>query len=141
MEVEVAFRRRPYRGKPTGVRERFRLVGIRDPETQAHYCFLTSLTPEPLRAEDVAAVYRARWVGELLFKGLNRLYQFDVIARAAPMIIEALVLTALLTLGGESSHLPPSPGVDVSGDRAADHAAPVGGGVRRAGGFVTPARA
>ncbi len=65
-------------------------------------------------------------------------YQLDVITRAAPVIIEALVLTALLT---RVVHLPPSPGVGVSGDRAADHAAPVGGGARRAGGFVTPARA
>ena len=46
----------------------------------------------------MAAVYRARWVVELLFKELKRVYQLDVITSAAPVIIEALVLTALLTL-------------------------------------------
>ena len=48
VEVEIEFRRRCYRGKTTVVRERYRLVGIRDAETGAYHCFLTHLTPEQL---------------------------------------------------------------------------------------------
>ena len=51
-----------------------------------------------MSAEDVAAVYRARWVVELLFKELKRVYNLDVITSADPVIMEALVLTALLTM-------------------------------------------
>ena len=73
-------------------------MGVRDPETGAYHCYLTDLSPEPWSAEDVAQLYRARWSMELLFKELKRLYQLDVITRAAPVVVEALVLTALLTL-------------------------------------------
>lgn len=98
VEVAVTFRRRVYRGRTTPATERFRLVGVRDPETGAYHCYLTDLSPEQLSAEDVAQLYRARWSIELLFKELKRLYQLDVITSAAPVVVEALVLTALLTL-------------------------------------------
>ncbi len=46
----------------------------------------------------VATIPRQSFTRQLLFKELKRLYQLDVITRASPIIIEALVLTALLTL-------------------------------------------
>lgn len=98
VEVEVAFHRRAYRGRSAPATEVFRLVGIRDAETGRYHCFLTNLTPEQLSAEEVAAVYRARWTVELLFKELKRLYQLDVITSASPVVIEALVLATLLTM-------------------------------------------
>ena len=96
--MAVTFRRRAYRGHTTPATEQFRLVGVRDPETGAYHCYLTDLSPDPLSAEDVAQLYRARWSIELLFKELKRLYQLDVMTSAAPVVVEALVLTALLTL-------------------------------------------
>ena len=96
--VAVTFRRRADRGHTTPATEQFRLVGVRDPETGAYHCYLTDLSPDPLSAEDVAQLYRARWSIELLFKELKRLYPLDVITSAAPVVVEALVLTALLTL-------------------------------------------
>jgi putative transposase len=97
-EVAVTFRRRGYRGRTTPVTERFRLVGVRDPETGAYHCYLANLSPEQLSAEDVAQLYRARGSMALLFKELKRRSQLDVITRAAPVVVAALVLTALLTL-------------------------------------------
>ena len=94
----VTFRRRVDRGRTTPATERFRLVGVRDSETGTYHCDLTDLSPEPLSAEDVAQLYRARWSIELLFKERKRLYPLDVITSAAPVVVEALVLTALLTL-------------------------------------------
>ncbi len=90
VEVEVTFHRRAYRGRSAPATEVCRLVGIRDAETGRYHCFLTNLTPEQLRAADVAAVYRARWTVELLLKELKRLYPRDVITSASPVVIEAL---------------------------------------------------
>ena len=96
-EVAVACRRQAYRGQPAAATEIFRWVGIRDAETGRYHGFLTHIAADQRSAEDVAAGYRARWTIAWLFKELKRLYQLDVITRASPVIIEALVLTALLT--------------------------------------------
>jgi len=87
----------PRKGTPKD-RETFRLVGIFDKESNAYHLYLTSLSPEQLTAEDVALLYRARWSIELIFKELKRLYKLDVISSGAPDVVEALVLTAMLTL-------------------------------------------
>ena len=98
VEVMVPFKRRTHRGQASRATETFRLVGVRHPDTGQCHGDLTDLTPDQLSAEDVAHLYRARWSIELLFKELKRLYQRNVITSAAPVVVAALVLTALPTL-------------------------------------------
>lgn len=96
-EVEVNVRRRAYAGVRHTDRERFRLVGVRDPATGEHHLYLTNIPPEKLSAEDIAQIYAARWVIELFFRELKRRYRIDDMPSAKRHIVEALVWAALIT--------------------------------------------
>jgi putative transposase len=97
-EVEVNVRRRAYAGVRHTDRERFRLVGVRDPATGEHHLYLTNIPPEKLSAEDVAQTYAARWAIELFFRELKRRYRIDDMPSTKRHIVEALVWAALITL-------------------------------------------
>lgn len=49
---------------------KLRRVGYRDPETHQFYVFLTNLFH--LKAEEIAAIYKARWAIELFFKWVKQ---------------------------------------------------------------------
>jgi len=97
VEVEVNVRRRAYAGIRHMDRERFRLVGVRDPATGEHHLYLTNIPPEKLSAEDIAQTYAARWAIELFFRELKRRYRIDDMPSTKRHIVEALVWAALIT--------------------------------------------
>ncbi len=96
--VEVSFRRRVYGGSRSGGVSTFRLVAVLNAESGKYHVYLTNIMDDVLSAEDVAALYSARWAVELVFKELKSRYALDVIQTQNPKIVEALIWTAILTL-------------------------------------------
>lgn len=96
--VEVSFRRRTYGGSRSGDSAIFRLVAVWDAESREYHAYLTNILDDVLPAEDVAALYSARWDVELVFKELKSRYGLDKIPSKNPQVIEALLWIALITL-------------------------------------------
>jgi len=97
-EVEIAFRVPNAKGKTSLKTEVYRLVGIMNKETQEYHLYLTNIPPDKISAEDIALMYRARWSIELIFKELKSTYALNHISSAKPEVVEALIMTAILTL-------------------------------------------
>lgn len=98
VEVEVSFRRRGYKGKRRGDSQRFRLVAVLNEETGKYHVYLTNISPDVLKAEDIAALYAARWEVELLFKECKSHYAFAEVKTENPRVVEALVWAGIVTL-------------------------------------------
>lgn len=96
--VELTFRRRGYRGTRSGDALEARLVAVRNAETGTYHTYVTNIPPDVLDAEDVAALYAARWHVELIFKELKDRYDLDVLPTRNPRIVEAYIWIALLAL-------------------------------------------
>lgn len=97
-EAQVHFKRRAYRGRASLDTTTFRVVCIRNADTGEYHTYLTSIGADVLTAEEVAALYRARWEVELVFKELKSKYAFDIINTRNPEIVEAFVWVGILTL-------------------------------------------
>jgi putative transposase len=41
-----------------------RVVGLWNPETQRYHCYVTNLSPQEWSVEDLATLYRQRWIIE-----------------------------------------------------------------------------
>ena len=76
----------------------FRLVGLRNDETEEYHLYLTNLSKEGYSAPDIAQLYRARWEIELLFKELKSRFGLDEINTTDAYIIEALIIMAAISL-------------------------------------------
>jgi IS4 transposase len=98
VEAEVTFNRRAYRGKEKKDNERFRLVAVYDEDDNKYHLYITNLSPELLKPEEVARLYGARWEVEILFKELKSKYALDVVPTSNPQVIEAFIWIAILTL-------------------------------------------
>jgi putative transposase len=98
VEAEVTFNRRAYRGKEKKDNERFRLVAVYDEDDDKYHLYITNLSPELLKPEEVARLYGARWEVEILFKELKSKYALDVVPTSNPQVIEAFIWIAILTL-------------------------------------------
>jgi len=98
VEVEVAFKRRVYAGQQHPDRRRFRLVGVRDPDSGSYWFYLTNIPTDVLDAESLAQVYACRWQVELVFKELKSHYRLDQLATRKAHIVEALIWSSILTL-------------------------------------------
>ena len=98
VEVEVAFKRRVYSGIRRTARRTMRLVGVRLPGSREYRFYLTNVGPEEMSAEDVARAYAARWQIELIFKELKSHYRLDQLPSSKAHIVEALLLSAVITL-------------------------------------------
>jgi IS4 transposase len=98
MEVELRFSRREYNGVCSPARTRFRLVGVRNPETGDYHLYVTNIPVDKLNAEDVARVYTARWLVEMAFKQLKSHYRLDQMPSSKRHIVEALLYAALITM-------------------------------------------
>ena len=96
--VEVAFKRRVYGGIRHKDRERFRLVGVRDPVTREYHLYLTNIPPARLSPMDIAQTYAARWAVELFFRELKARYRAEDMPSSKRHVVEALVYAALVTL-------------------------------------------
>ena len=97
-QVQVRFQHRKYRGKRKWDRARFRLVGIRNPLTKLYHLYLTNIPVETVRAEQIAALYSARWAVELLFRELKSSYRIDDLPSSKKHVVEGLIYAAILTL-------------------------------------------
>jgi len=97
-EVEIAFSRRRYAGKSSPDRIAVRMVAVFNPESERYHVYLTNIPPDVLGPEDIAALYRARWEIELVFKELKSKYALGVINTRKACIVECLIWTAILTL-------------------------------------------
>lgn len=97
-EVEVEFYPKKGRGPCRAVRERFRVVGIYDADSEDYHLYITSLLPAQIPPSAVSAMYRARWEIELLFKELKSGYRINQISSGKQEIAETLIYAALLTL-------------------------------------------
>ena len=93
-----------------------RVVGVRNPETGEYHCYLTSLPPDMLTAEEIACLYALRWQIELLFKLLKSSCHLDhlntgnvdaVRTHVYASILAATILSALLTTAATSAGVDP----------------------------------
>lgn len=97
VEVEISFKRRVYGGVRHKDRQRFRLVGVRDPATREYHLYLTNIPPDMLTPDDIAQTYAARWVIELFFRELKTHYRAEDMPSAKRHIVEALIYAVLIT--------------------------------------------
>jgi IS4 transposase len=98
VEVEVAFRRRTYNGRQRKDRRQLRLIGVRDTDSGTYWFYLTNIPPATLEAEALAQLYACRWQVELVFKELKTHYRLDELPTRKAPIVEALILTSIITL-------------------------------------------
>ncbi len=98
VDIEVRVQRRRYAGRRRSVRKRFRLVGVRAPETGELHLYITNVAPQELAAEHIARSYALRWEIELLFAELKSHYRLEDLPSRKPQVVQALVYAAVLTL-------------------------------------------
>lgn len=97
-EAEVDFRRRAYRGQRRGDRLRVRVVALRDDVRGGYHWYVTNLPPDQVPAEDLGALYSARWCIELLFREMKSCYRLDSIPSRKRPVVEAFLYAAVLTV-------------------------------------------
>jgi putative transposase len=97
VEVELTFKRRVYGGVRHKDRERFRLVGVRDPVTGDYHLYLTNIPPKRLSPEEIAQAYAARWLIEPFFRQLKASYRLEDMPSRKRAIVEALLYASLVT--------------------------------------------
>jgi putative transposase len=97
VDVEVAFKRRPYRARASKATARFRVVGVRDEATGEYHLYITNLPVETFDAETVARIYKARWSVELLFKSLKSDFALEDMHSEKPAVVEALLYASIMT--------------------------------------------
>ena len=102
--------------KENGHRD-FRIVGVYNEETGEYHCYVTDLSPDDFSAEEIADVYRLRWVIELLFKLLKSFCHLDHVDTQDPnalrthiyaSLIASTVMHALLISSAQAAGLHPS---------------------------------
>ena len=96
IRITLSFDRK--RGSGASATRTFRLIGLRNAETDEYHLYLTNLDKEGYSAPDIAQLYRARWEVELLFKELKSRFGLDEINTTDAYIIEALVIMAAISL-------------------------------------------
>jgi IS4 transposase len=96
IRITLSFDRK--RGSGASATRTFRLIGLRNDETDEYHLYLTNLGREDYSAPDIAQLYRARWEVELLFKELKSRFGLDEINTTNAYIIEALVIMAAISL-------------------------------------------
>ncbi|RLM83504.1 IS4 family transposase [Halobellus sp. Atlit-38R] len=94
---EFAFKRRRYGEKQSSATIEFRVVGVRNEDTDDYHFYVTNL-PNEFTPEQVAALYSLRWKVELLFRELKSRYGLEKFETGDEAIAELLVTAALLTL-------------------------------------------
>ena len=98
LSIRVQFRRRAYYGVRSGDEREFRLVGVRDQQTGCYHLYVTNIPAERLSAPQVASVYGARWLIELLFKEMKSYYRLEDMPSRKKHIVEALLFASVVTL-------------------------------------------
>jgi hypothetical protein len=95
----------------------FRIVGVYNEETSEYHCYVTDLPPEDFTAEEIADLYRLRWVIELLFKLLKSFCHLDHVDTKDPnalrthiyaSLIASTVMHALIVSSAKAAGMHPS---------------------------------
>ena len=96
VRITLSFERKG--GSGASATRTFRLVGLRNGESEEYHLYLTNLGKDDYSAPDRAVRYRARWEVELLFKELKSRFGLDEINTTDAYIIEALIIMAAISL-------------------------------------------
>ena len=96
VRITLSFDRK--RGSCASTTRTFRLVGLRNDETEEYHLYLTNLGKDNYSAPDIVQLYRARWEVELLFKELKSRFGLDEINTTDAYIIEALIIMSAISL-------------------------------------------
>jgi len=86
------------RAKVTQHTARFRIIAVYNHSLGCWHRYITNVPLQLLRAEDVSAVYAARWEIELLFRELKTAYRVVDMPSGNLHATEALLYAAVLTL-------------------------------------------
>jgi len=97
LKCRFTFKIRRYRGVQRTQKQIFRVVGIRNPEDGGLHLYVTNISTESLVPEQVARVYRYRWLIELLFKELKSYYHLEDLNTRNENVVLALLLAAVIT--------------------------------------------
>lgn len=103
LDIEALFSRprRPTKTDPrrhVTERRRFRVVGVRHPQTGELHVYLTNLAPEQMTPEQIRVTYSARWLVELLFDELKNFCGMTAFPSARPAVVRALIYLAVIRL-------------------------------------------
>lgn len=98
VQVEVTYKKRRYRGRRRRITQSFRVVGLKHPITGAYHLYITNIPAAHLAAQAIGQVYAARWLVELIFKQLKSYYQLEHFPSKNPLIVHALIYSAILTM-------------------------------------------
>ncbi len=96
-QAQIDFRHRAYKNVQRKGRRTFRLVGVRDLETDQYHLYLTNVPPEMMSPEQVSVTYRARWYIELLFKEMKSSYRLDQLPTRKKSAVEVFLYASILT--------------------------------------------
>jgi IS4 transposase len=92
-----------------------RVVGLWNPETQRYHRYVTNLPPDAFDVEELAALYRQRWIIELLMKLLKSHCHLDHLDTSNPealrthiyaSLLAAVVLQSVMVTAAQSAGLP-----------------------------------
>ena len=98
VEVELEVKLRAYRNKSRKKAWKCRLIGIKR-EDGSYWLYLTNLTPEMMKAEEVWACYRLRWQVELVIRRMRQHLSLDEITSQNEEVVEAQLWASLCALG------------------------------------------
>ncbi len=98
VEVEVEFERRPYAGEQSEDSKRFRVVGVREEDTDDYELYITNLPREEFLPGEIATTYSCRWGTELLLRELKTQCELDEFDTNKKHAVEILLRAALLSL-------------------------------------------
>lgn len=73
-----------------------RVVGLWNPETERYHCYVTNLPPEQFDVEELATLYRQRWIIELLMKLMKSHCHLDHLDTASPDALRTHIYASLL---------------------------------------------
>jgi IS4 transposase len=96
LDATVRVRYQNKRGR--WVHAEFRLVALRNRETQKYHLYITNVPAERLSAEDIGKTYAVRWEIEILFRQLKSQFRLDQLPSASQDVVHALLYATLLTL-------------------------------------------
>ena len=92
-----------------------RVVGLWNPETQRYHCYVTNLSPDEFDVEELAVLYRQRWIIELLMKLLKSHCHLDHLDTSNPealrthiyaSLLAAVVLQSVMVTAARSAGIP-----------------------------------
>jgi len=77
VDVVVGFKRREYDGTRSTDTKEFRVVGVRNENTDDYHLYITNLPRKEFSAAQIATLYRARWEVELTFRELKSRHSLE----------------------------------------------------------------